>query len=104
VIDLDTRVFTLLLWGLGTVLIYGAVLVMRVREYRRHHDRRSRREVMIGFVLFLTALGSGLAVAFVLFGEAATTLRGISTAIALGAFTGAGLVMLSEGTGEKLGR
>jgi hypothetical protein len=104
VIDLDTRIFTLLLWGLGTVIIYAAVLIIRVREFRRHRDRRSRREVMIGFVLFLTALGSGMAVAFVLFGEVATTLRGISTAIALGAFTGAGLVMLSEGTGEKLGR
>ena len=102
--DIDTRVLTLFVWGVGTVAIYVVVLAQRLMAYWRHNDRRSRRDLLEGFALFLVALGAGSAVGFVLFGEAGATPRGIATAVALGAFTGAGLVMASEGTGEKLGR
>ena len=102
--DIDTRVLTLIIWGVGTVAIYGIVLAQRFMAYRHHRDPRSRRELLEGFALFLVALGAASAIGFVLFGDAGDTPRGIATAIALGAFTGAGWVMASEGTGEKLGR
>lgn len=101
--ELDTRVAVLLLWGGGTVLVYAIVLGQRIASWRVHRDRRARRDVMSGFALFLTALGSGAAVAFVLFGDAGQGARGVATAVALGAFTGAGLVLVSEDATDETG-
>ena len=101
-----------LVWGIGTILVYAVVLVRRWLRFQRHrYDRRKavrrdvRKDVMAGAGLFLTALGSGLAVAFVLFGEPGSGPRSFMIALALGAFTGAGLVMVSEedANGEPVG-
>lgn len=94
--DLDLKLVVLFVWGGGTVASYGSVLVRRVRAFRIHRDIRSRRELLAGFGLFLTSLASCMAVVFVLFGEAGTGIRGWFSAIALGAYFGAGLVMASE--------
>lgn len=93
---MDGRLIVLLIWGGGTVLAYGVVLSKRRFAFRLHHDRRSKRELLAGSALFLTALCSALAIVFVLFGQPGTGIRGLVTAIALGAFTGAGIVMASE--------
>lgn len=90
-------------WGGGTVAAYGSVLTRRVHAFRVHHDVRSRRELLAGFGLFMTALAAALAVVVVLFGEAGTGLRGWFSAIALGAFFGAGVVMASELRSESEG-
>lgn len=94
--DLDLRLAVLFVWGGGTVGAYGSVLWRRMHAFQVHHDTRSRRELLAGFGLFLTALCAALAVVVVLFGEAGTGIRGWFSAIALGAFFGAGLVMASE--------
>lgn len=98
--DVDLRLAVLLVWGGGTVFVYGRVLRGRYRSFSLHRDERSRRELMASFALFLTALCSCLAVGFVLFGQAGTGIRAFSTAVALGAFFAAGIVMSSESKAE----
>ena len=100
---IDTRIVAFLLWGGGTVAIYSIVLAQRIRHWRRtRRDRRHQerieatRDVVAGFALWLVAFASGASTALVLFGTPGTGIRGLAIAIALGAFTGAGLVMASE--------
>jgi hypothetical protein len=100
---IDTRIAAFLLWGGGTVAIYTIVLVLRIRHWRRtRKDRRHQerieaaRDVIAAFALWLVAFASGASVALVLFGTPGSGIRGLAVAIALGAFTGAGLVMASE--------
>ena len=93
---MDWRLVVLLVWGGGTIWAYGDVLINRFHVNRTHHDTRSRRELMSGISLFLTALASGIAIAFVLFGPGGTGVRAFAGALALGAFFGNGLVMRGE--------
>lgn len=99
--DLDGRLIVLLVWGGGTVLAYGRVLLNRTRAYRLHRDSRARRDLASGIALFLTALCSGLSIAFVLFGPAGGGARAFAVAVALGAFFAAGIVMASEKPVER---
>ncbi len=92
---LDLRIVVLMLWGGGTVLVYAKALSDSYGDFREYHDRRARRDLMADVGLFLTALCSALAVAFVLFGQAGTGVRAFATTIALGAFLGAGIVKAS---------
>jgi len=93
--DIDVRLAVLLVWGGGTVAVWGAVLARSIRSHRIHHDARSRRELLAMSALFLTALAAGLAVALALFGPDGVGLRSFSTTLALGAYLGAGIVLLS---------
>lgn len=98
---IDTRFVAFLVWGVGTVLVWGIVLFRRYVSYRLHRDSRARRDLSSGFGLFLTALAAAGSIAFVLFGPAGSGLRGMMTAISLGAFFATGLVMATGGTREK---
>jgi hypothetical protein len=93
---LDTKFIAYAIWGFGTLVVYGLVLYRAVQASRRSHDRRGRRDVLGALALFLTALGAFLAITLVLFGEAGTTPRGFAVAVALGAFSAAGLVMATD--------
>lgn len=95
------RILILVVWGGGTVLVYARALMKRLRSYRIHHDRRSRRDLMVGFALFLTAMCSALAIAFVLFGQQGTGIRGFFVSISLGAFLAAGWVMAGEDASQE---
>lgn len=102
-LDIDTRIAVLLLWGGGTVIAYSVVLVKRWRRFSHHRfDRRRavradvRKDVVAGAALELTAVGSAFSIALVLFGQPGADFRGFFIALALGAFFGAGLVMASE--------
>lgn len=100
--DLDFRVLTYVIWGIGTTLVYGYVLLCRTRAFRRRHDRRSRRELMTGIGLFLTAFAANLAVLVVLFGrEAGQDARSFFVALSLGAFFAVGVNMATE-SGEPV--
>lgn len=99
--NLDGRLVAYLLWGLGTVAVYGVVLRGRWHSFRSHHDARSRRELLAGISLFLTALCAGMATWVVLFGEVGSSARSWFVAFALGAFTGAGIVMATERKDEE---
>ncbi len=94
--DVDGRLIVLALWGGGTVVAYGRVLYLRRESYRIHRDRRSRRDLMAAFGLFLTAVCSGLSIAFVLFGPAGSGPRGFIISVALGAFLAVGILMATE--------
>ena len=98
--DLDWRLILGAAWGGGGVWGYGSVLRIRLRANRVHHDARTRRDLNSGLGLFITALGSGLATVFVLIGPEGASVRGFASAVALGSFLGAGLIMRTEAKGE----
>lgn len=91
----DVRWLAYLVWGFGTSLVWGGVLLGAYASWRDHRDRRAKRELVSGAGLFLTALGSSAAILMVLFGEPGSALRQFVLAFALGMFTGAGLVLLT---------
>lgn len=92
----SSRVIFFGVWGIGTLLVYGIVIVYRWRIWRHHHDRRSFRDFLEGFALWLVAFGASAAVASVLMYPDASTIRGFLNSLALGAFFGAGVVMATD--------
>jgi hypothetical protein len=107
---IDTRLAIFMLWGGGTVITFGMLLVRRWHRFQVHRsDRRRivrvsvRHDVLSAVALFLTAFGSAASIFMILFGEAGSTPRSFALALALGAFLGAGLVMLSEDDVEAEG-
>ena len=93
---MDWRLIVLALWGGGTLLAYGRVLWMRRQAHAEHHDRRSRRDYITAFGFFLVALGAAASIAFVLFGDLGSTMRGFATAVSLGSFLGVGIFLATE--------
>lgn len=93
--DLDGRLVMLLLWGGGTVGAYGQVFLNRYRSWRNHRDARSRRDLLEGLGLFLTAAASAVSITMLLFGSTAG-IRGLATAVSLGAFLAVGIFMAQE--------
>ena len=83
-------------WGIGTLVVYGIVIVYRWKIWRHHHDRRSFRDFLEGFSLWLVAFGASAAVASVLMYPDASTVRGFLNSLALGAFFGAGVIMATD--------
>lgn len=100
--DLDWKLIVGLAWGGGVVLVFGDVLRIRLRADRVHRDRRTRRDLTSGIALFLTALGSCTATVLIIAGPEGAGLRGFATAMALGAFLGAGWIMRSEAKTEAI--
>jgi hypothetical protein len=95
---LDVKLVMYAIWGLGVVVLYGRVLWGRRRLWKARHTARARRDLIVAFSLFLTALAASAAIFAVLFGPLGTGVRGFFVAVALGAFFAAGLVM---GTGSE---
>ena len=91
----DDRIVPFLLWGLGTVALYSVNLAREVREWSLHHDRRGTRDALVALCLFVCALTSCLSVAALLFGSQGDPVRRLLGALALGAFTGVGVVMVT---------
>jgi hypothetical protein len=94
--DIDTRYVVFLLWGFGTLAIYTIVVVDRAIRWWTARDARARREALQGVGLFLTAAGSFLAIFVGLFVEPGNGIRTAALGLALGAFTGTGIVMLES--------
>jgi hypothetical protein len=92
-VTIDTRFVAFLVWGVGTVLVYGFVLFDRIQRWHHWRDARSLRSMLTAVGLFLTALGAGLSIGFALFGDNVTGIRGLLTATSLGAFFATGLIM-----------
>jgi len=92
----DSRWLAFAVWGVGTVLVYGFVLIKRRRTWRLHHDIRSSRDLVEASALFGVAVSAAISVFMVLFGEAGTGIRPFLVAMSLGCFTGAGIVMATE--------
>ena len=88
----------LALWGGGTVAVYGRVLWARRVSNLIHHDRRSRRDYLEAFGLFMVALSSALSIGLVLFAGDLSGPRSLITAMSLGAFLAVGIFMATEKT------
>lgn len=96
-IHFDSRWVAFAVWGLGTVAVYGYVFLRRRHTWRIHrHDLRSTRDLIESGALLMVAVSACVAVFMVLFGEPGVGLRPFLTALALGSFTGAGVVMATE--------
>ncbi len=96
IIDIDTRWIAYLIWGLGTVMVYGLVLRKGWRVWRVRRDRRAQRELMERIARFLVAVASLASLTLALWGEAGTGARGLVIALALGAYTAAGVIEFRE--------
>lgn len=90
-------------WGIGVFFLYFVVIVCRFALWRYHHDRRSFRDFLEAFALWIVAAAASFAVASVLMYPDASSLRGALNALALGAFFGAGVVMALDAL-EQYGR
>ena len=93
---MDIRLAVFMIWGLGTVIVWGDVLRKRRRKLNRFHDIRARRDFLEGLGLFLVAACSAVSIFMVLFGAAGTGLRGAAVAVSLGAFFAVGLYARGE--------
>ena len=83
-------------WGAGVVVLFSIVLIRRIRGHRRHHDRRSFRDVLEAVGLWLVSFAASAAVASLVFYPEGATFRGLLNAVALGAFLGVGVIMATE--------
>ena len=82
-------------WSLAALAVYTAVLALAYVELHQHHDKRSRRELYVAAALFMTAVSSMFGVILGLL-DAGTLFRLGFSALALGAYLGAGIVILLE--------
>jgi hypothetical protein len=92
----DTRIVAYLLWGLGTTVIYAVVMDGSYRDYILQRDRRAKRELFEDIGLFATALCSNIAILMVLFEQGSSEPRQFAVALALGAFTGVGILKVTD--------
>lgn len=83
-------------WGVATIVVFGILFARRVRSYRRHHDARSRRELLAAFALWAVAIAAGTAIFLALLIPPGTGIRLIATFTALGMYLAAGIVMVTE--------
>lgn len=100
-LTLDTRLLAYLVWGIGTTVVYAIVMDGSYRDYIIQRDKRSRRELFEDVGLFATAVASNLAIVMVLFVEQGSDFSRFLTALALGAFTGVGILKLTERIAKK---
>lgn len=100
-LTLDTRLLAYLVWGIGTTVVYAIVMDGSYRDYIVQRDKRSRRELFEDVGLFGTAICSNLAIVVVLFVEQGSDWSRFLVALALGAFSGVGVLKLTERLAKK---
>ena len=97
---MELRYILYAVWGVATTLIWAAVLSDAYGQWKEKQDQRAKRE-LLGFAgLFLTALGATVAILAVAIGEPGQPWRQALLLLALGMFTGAGIVFLSARRGR----
>lgn len=94
---MDTRLLAFIVWGIGMVLVYGYVMLVRLRSWRLHHDSRSARDLAEAAGLFVVAAASAAWVFIALFENTAGA-RGILGSLAAGALLAVGLIMATTPT------
>ena len=94
--DREIRFIVIAGWGIAVAVVYSFILAREWRSYDRHHDIRSRRDLLAAFGRWIVAMASCLAILGILFGDYVAGIRGALTALALGAFLGAGIVELTD--------
>jgi hypothetical protein len=91
-LELDLRIVLYIVWGLGTTAVYFVLMDRDYRDWLMRRDKRAFRELLESIGLFMTAFAANAAIFVVLFWQQGTDIRAFLTAVALGAFTGAGIV------------
>ena len=94
--DVDFRLVFWVVWGVGTVLVYGALFFRRYRIFRKHQEPRARRDLMEAFGLFLVALAAFLGISAALFGPPGQGWGRLMFAISSGAFFIVGVYAVME--------
>ena len=90
-----------LLWGPAVVLVWGKVLRDGWREWRRYRDRRAKAEFLTELGLFLVAVSSLFAIVAFLVAPVGNPVIRVASAVALGAFLGAGIIAATLGRGKR---
>ena len=99
---MESRLLFYGVWGVGVLVAFLVVVVCRVYIWRHRHDRRSFRDLLEGSALALVAFGASAATASFAWFPEASTIRGGLTALSLGAFFGAGLIMATDALDQML--
>lgn len=97
--DREIRFLVIAGWGVAVAVVYLLVFARDWKAFSHHRDTRSRRDLLASFARCLTAGAACLAILGVLAGDSVVGLRGALTALALGAFLGAGIVELTDRPG-----
>jgi hypothetical protein len=94
--DVDLRVAFWVVWGVGTVLVYGALFARRYRIFRKHQEPRARRDLMEAFGLFLVSVAAALGITAALFGPTGQGWGRLMFAVSSGVFFVVGLYSVME--------
>jgi len=98
---IDGRWVIYAIWGIGTTIVWAKVLTDAYGEWRERHDQRAKRELLSRAALFTTALASSASIWMILYGQPGSTPRTFLLALALGMFTGAGIVIATMRKGGQ---
>ena len=90
---MDLGFLMTILWAFLSVGIWGSVFRDSLGAWHRYHDRRARREVIWAFTLFLVGVCACFAIAAFVIAPEGRGIRAALSAVALGAFLGAGIVV-----------
>lgn len=102
--NIDTRIVFALVWGLGTLLVWGKVFRKSLHQWRAFKDRRARGDFLSDGALFFVAVAAAVSIFFALFAQDGDSplriLARAASALSLGMFTAAGVVRLGESPPE----
>lgn len=93
--EVDARLLFWAVWGLGTLVVYSAIFMRRLRVLRHHRDPRSRREVLEAFGYLLVAVSAALGITVAIFARGSGW-GSLLFAIASGAFLVVGVYTILE--------
>lgn len=90
-------------WAIASVVVYAAVFLRAADDRKRFPGQRSDHYYYIASALFMAAMATFFSVGLAVL-ESGTLVRFGFSALALGAFLGAGIVMLLELPRRKGGK
>jgi hypothetical protein len=90
---MDVGVLMSVVWALASLAVWGSVFRDSLGYWHRYHDRRAKREVIYSFALFLVGFCSFIAILALVAVPDGRGLRALLTALSLGSFLGAGIVV-----------
>lgn len=77
-----------------TLVVYGLLVVRRLRAWHRYRDDRARRELLAHIALFIVAVGAAGASALAISQSGTIELRRAISGMAFGSFMAAGILFL----------
>lgn len=103
-LEIDTRIVFAVVWGLGTLLVWGKVFRKSLHQWRAFGDRRARGDFLSDGALFFVSVAAAVSISFALFAQDSDSpfriIARAASALSLGMFTAAGIVRLTESPPE----